>query len=75
MTVLIVANPPVINAVVNISSSVVRVNWTRPTMPNGIITTYTIRYVANSNSESMNIPYNGEEVSTVVLVDAVLLLL
>ena len=61
-----VPNPPVINTVVNISSNSVCVIWTRPTMPNGIITSYTIRYVANSNSGSMNVPYNGEEVSTII---------
>ena len=34
-------------------------------MPDGIITTYTIRYVVDNSSMS-NVPYNGEEVSTII---------
>ena len=34
--------PPVVNSVVGISSSVVRVYWTAPTITNGVITMYTI---------------------------------
>ena len=63
----IASNPPVINTVTAISSSAVRVNWTRPTRPNGIITTYTISYDTNSNSGSRSVPYNGEEVSKTTL--------
>ena len=38
-------------------------------MPNGIITVYTIRYVTDSDgiSGNMNVPYNGEEVSIIIL--------
>ena len=38
-------------------------------MPNGIITTYTIRYIVDGNSMSMsrNVSYNGEEVSAITL--------
>ena len=36
-------------------------------MPNGIITSYTISYVTDSNSGSENVPYTGEEVSTIIL--------
>lgn len=58
-----VPNPPVINAIINISVSTVRVIWSRPTMPNGIISSYTIRYIVDSNIESMDVDYNGLEVS------------
>jgi len=58
-----VPNPPVIDDVTNISSSVVRVTWTRPTNPNGILLTYTITYVNNGDTRSQTVNYNGEEVS------------
>ena len=58
------SNPPVINTIIAINNSTVRVNWTRPTMPNGIITVYTIRYVTDNNGGSMDVPYNGEQVNT-----------
>ena len=60
-------NLPVINTIIAINNSTVRVTWTRPTMPNGIITSYTIRYVTNSNIESENVPYTGGEVSTIFM--------
>ena len=65
MTVSTAPNPPVISAIIDINNSTVRVTWTRPTMPNGIITTYIIRYVTDSDgiSGNMNVPYDGEEVS------------
>ena len=66
-------NPPVINEIVNISDSSVRVTWTRPTMLNGIITTYTISYTAGSNSSSMTVPYNGQEVSIIILLIQIIL--
>ena len=47
MIVSIVPYPPVINSVVGINSSAVRVYWTLPTITNGIITMYTI-YVNGS---------------------------
>ena len=56
-------NPPVIDEIVNISSRVVRVTWSRPTMPNGIITLYTV--IVN-NSETVTVPYNGENVSNLL---------
>ena len=59
------SNPPVINTIVDINSSTVRVTWTRPTMPNGIITTYTVTY---NNSMSMTVPYNGENVSNILII-------
>ena len=71
----IASNPPVINTVTAISSSTVRVNWTRPTTPNGIITTYTISYDTGSNIGSRSVPYNGEEVSTIILCSYRLVLL
>ena len=64
---LTASTPPAINTVTGISSSAVRVTWTRPTMPNGIITTYTIMYVVDGNNMNVNVPYNGEEVSAIVL--------
>ena len=38
-------------------------------MPNGIITIYTVTHVVdgNTNSESMNISYNGAEVRTIII--------
>ena len=65
MTLSTAPNPPIISAVTDINNSTVRVTWTRPTIPNGIITTYTIRYVTDSDgiSGNMNVPYDGEEVS------------
>ena len=50
MIVSIAPYPPVINSVVNISSSAVRVYWTAPTITNGVITMYTI-YVNGSVSD------------------------
>ena len=66
-------NPPVINEVVNISDSSVCVTWTRPTMLNGIVTTYTISYTARSNSSSVTVPYNGQEVSIIILLIQIIL--
>ena len=60
-------DPPVINAIIAINNSTVRVTWMRPTMPNGIITFYTIMYFTDSNSENMSVPYTGEEVSIYIL--------
>jgi len=57
-------NPPVINATVNINTSTVRVTWIRPTMPNGIITIYTITY---NNSTNVTVPYNGTNVSKIII--------
>ena len=62
MYISVAPNPPVINAIIAINNSTVRVIWTRPTMPNGIITVYTIMYFTDSSSENMTAPYNGEEV-------------
>ena len=42
--------PPVIDSVVSISDSVVRVSWSTPNITNGIITMYTI-FVNNSKSD------------------------
>ena len=52
-----------INTVTNISSSVVRVTWTRPAVLNGILISYTITYVINTDVRSITVDYNGEEVS------------
>ena len=52
-----------ITSVTNISSSVVRVTWTRPTVLNGALTSYTITYVVNTDTRSLSEDYNGEEVS------------
>ena len=60
-------NPPIINTIIAINNSTVRVTWTRPTMLNGIITVYTIMYFTDSNSENMSVPYNGGEVNIVIL--------
>ena len=60
-------NPPVINAIIDINNSTVRVTWTRPTMLNGIITVYTIIYFTDSYSGNMSVPYNGGEVNNFIL--------
>ena len=36
-------------------------------MPNGNITSYTIRYVTDSNGRSVDVPYNGDQVNTSIL--------
>ena len=56
-------SPPVITSVTNISSSVVHVTWTRPAVFNGVLTSYTITYVVNTDTRSLSEDYNGEEVS------------
>ena len=61
------SDPPIINTIITINNSTVRVTWTRPTMPNGNITSYTIRYVTDSNGRSVNVPYNGDQVNTSIL--------
>ena len=64
LIISIAPNPPNITAVVNISSSIVRVTWTRPTMPNGIITMYTIMYtVDGGDDQSVNVV---AQVSTII---------
>ena len=62
MYISVAPNPPVINAIIAINNSTIHVIWTRPTMPNGILTVYTIMYFTDSNSENMTVLYNGEEV-------------
>ena len=58
-------SPPVINAVTAINSTSVRIDWSMPTNPNGILTVYTIAYnVEDSNSRTVNILYNGQPVSS-----------
>ena len=59
----IVPSPPVINTVTNISSSIVHVTWTRPAVLNGVLVSYTITYVINTDVRSVTVDYNGEEVS------------
>ena len=59
----IAPGPPVINTVTNISSSIVHVTWTRPAVLNGILVSYTITYVVNTDVRSITVDYNGEEVS------------
>ena len=40
----IAPDPPLINAVTAIDSTSVRVEWSIPTSPNGMLTIYTIMY-------------------------------
>ena len=57
-------SPPVITTITNISRSVVHVTWTRPTVLNGALFSYTITYAINTDSRSrISVDYNGEEVS------------
>ena len=61
----IAPSPPVINAVTAIDSTSVQVEWSMPSNLNGILTVYTIAYNIEGNSNrAMNIPYNGQPVST-----------
>ena len=52
--------------VTNISSGVVRVTWTRPALPIGILLTYLITY-GTANNERQTVEYNGEEVRCVFI--------
>ena len=64
----IAPSPPVINAVTAIDSTSVRVEWSMPIKPNGILTFYTIAYnIQGGDSITMNIPYNGQSVSTLYI--------
>ena len=57
-------SPPVINAVTAIDSASIRVEWSVPTNPNGILTVYTIAYnVEGGVMRTVNVPYNGKLVS------------
>ena len=47
-----------------IDSTSVRVEWSIPTNPNGMLTIYTIMYnVEGGSSRTVNVPYNGQLVS------------
>ena len=52
-----------INNITDISSSVVRVTWTRPDVLNGILISYTITYVTDGPPTDMIVDYNQQEVS------------
>ena len=57
-------SPPVINEVTAIDSTSVRVEWSIPTNPNGMLTIYTIMYnIEGGSSRTNNVPYNGQLVS------------
>ena len=57
-------SPPVINEVTAIDSTSVRVEWSIPTNPNGMLTIYTIMYnIEGGSSRTINVPYNGQLVS------------
>ena len=58
----IAPSPPVITAVTGISTSTVRVTWTRPAIRNRILSSYTIVYTVEGVS-SVTVDYNGESVS------------
>ncbi|XP_065904304.1 receptor-type tyrosine-protein phosphatase delta-like isoform X2 [Dysidea avara] len=56
-----VPDPPMINNITDISSSVVRVTWTRPDVLNGILISYTITYVTDGPPTDMIVDYNQQE--------------
>ena len=57
-------SPPVITEVTAIDSVSVRVEWSKPTNPNGVLTIYTITYNTEGRiMRTVNIPYNGKLVS------------
>ena len=54
-------SPPVINSVTTTDSTSVRVEWSIPTNPNGILTFYTITYsIEGSVSKTVDVPYSGQ---------------
>ena len=57
-------SPPVITAVTAIDSTSIRVEWSIPANPNGMLTVYTITYnVEGGVLKTVNVPYNGKLVS------------
>ena len=57
-------SPPVIDEVTAIGSTSVRVEWSIPTNPNGILTIYTIMYnIEGGSNRTVNVLYNGQLVS------------
>ena len=50
-------------AVTAINSSTVCVTWTRPAVQNGILTSYSVKYVTIAGTRNILVEYNGEEVS------------
>ena len=57
-------SPPIINEIIALDSTSVRVLWSVPNNLNGILTTYTIVYsIEGGNNITVNVPYNGQLVS------------
>ncbi|XP_065905061.1 uncharacterized protein [Dysidea avara] len=52
---------PMIIAVTAINSSTVCVTWTRPAVQNGILTSYSVKYVTIAGTRNILVEYNGEE--------------
>ena len=55
----VASTPPIIEMVTGISSTIVRVTWEQPDMPNGNITLYTITYSVDDVSSDVNVSYTG----------------
>ena len=54
-------SPPLINTVTAIDSTSVRVEWSIPINPNGILTFYTITYsIEIGVSTTVDVPYSGQ---------------
>ena len=59
-----VPSPPIINEIIALDSTSVRVLWSVPNNLNGILTIYTIVYsIEGGNNITVNVPYNGQLVS------------
>ena len=55
------STPPIIEMVTDINSSAVRVTWSQPAMPNGIISLYTITYTVDGDSrDDVDVDYSEE---------------
>ena len=57
-------SPPVITAISAIDSASIRIEWSLPANPNGMLTVYTITYnVDGGVMRTVYVPYNGQPVS------------
>ena len=59
-----VSSAPVITSIIAIDGYSVQVTWRAPIMANGIITHYTITFNNGVLNSTVNVPFNGQTVST-----------
>ena len=60
------STPPIIEMVTDINTNAVRVTWSQPAMPNGIISLYTITYTVDGDSRDVDVDYSGEVCNYIV---------